>query len=91
MTILRIIHRGADRDLYDAVYGTIDIDHEHPLGMIMHGATEINGTMHVAQIWDSEEYARRFDEERLRPALEAAGAPVDAEVIVFELHHLVTP
>jgi hypothetical protein len=91
MTILRIINRRADRAMYDAVLAELDLDREHPLGLIMHGASEVHGTMQVAQVWDSEEYARRFDDERLRPALEAAEVPFDAEIRVFELHHLVTP
>jgi hypothetical protein len=89
--ILRIIDRGMDRTTYDALRKQLDIDHEHPLGLIMHGATEIDGTMRVAQIWESEWYARRFDEDILAPALEAVGAPGDAHIAVFQLEHLVTP
>ena len=69
----------------------MDIEHQHPLGLIMHGVAEVDGTVRIAQVWESEEYARRLDEERLKPALEAVGAPLDAEVTTFELHHLVTP
>jgi len=43
------------------------------------------------QVWDSKEYARRFDEEQLKQALQAVGAPLHAEVGRLELHHLVTP
>jgi hypothetical protein len=91
MTILRITRRHVDREMYDAISESVDIDHEHPLGLIMHGAIEAGGTVQIAQVWDSEEHARRFDEEQLRPALKAVGAPLDADVTVFELHHLVTP
>jgi hypothetical protein len=91
MTILRIVNRHVDREVYDAVNARVDIDRLHPLGLIMHGASEVDGKIQVAQIWDSEEYARLFDEEHLKPALEAVSAPLDAEVCVFELHHLVTP
>jgi len=42
-------------------------------------------------VWDSEEYAERFDEETLKPALRAVGAPLEAEVTIFQLEHLVTP
>lgn len=89
--ILRIVNRKADRAMYDAIAAAVDIDRDHPLGLIMHGASEVDGQYQVAQVWESEEYALRFDEEVLRPALEALGAPLDAEVRVFELHHLVTP
>lgn len=89
--ILRIIDRGMDRATYDALRIRLDIDHQHPLGLIMHGATEIDGTMRVAQIWESEWYAERFDEEVLAPALRDVGASLDAQVAVFPLEHLVTP
>jgi hypothetical protein len=91
MTIVRIVNRHLDWATYDAINAAVDIEHQHPLGLIMHGAAEVGGTVQVAQVWDSEEYARRFDEERLKPALQAAGAPLDAEISIFEVHHLVTP
>jgi hypothetical protein len=89
--ILRIIDRGLDRGTYDALRTRLDIDNRHPLGLIMHGATEVDGVMRVAQIWESAWYAKRFDEELLAPALEEIGAPVDAKIAVYQLEHLVTP
>jgi hypothetical protein len=91
MTILRIINRHVDRETYDAISAKVDVDRHHPIGLIMHGASEVGEAMQVAQIWDSEEYAQRFDEEVLKPAFEALGVPMDAEVNVFQLHHLVMP
>jgi hypothetical protein len=91
MAILRITRRQAAPEVYDAVAADIDLDKQHPLGLLMHGASEVDGGMQIAQIWDSEEYARRFDAEVLEPALRAAGAPLDAEVVIFELRHLLTP
>jgi hypothetical protein len=89
--ILRIIERGLDRAAYEALRIQLDIDHQHPLGLIMHGAVEVDGTMRVAQIWESEWYATRFDEDILEPALDAVGAPRDARVTVLQLEHLITP
>ena len=91
MTILRIINRGVDWETYHAINAEVDIEHWHPLGLIMHGASEVGGTVQIAQVWDSEEYAQRFDEETLEPALRAVGAPLEAEVTIFQLEHLVTP
>ena len=91
MAILRVVSRGLDRQTYETMRKMLDIDHKHPLGLIMHGATEVNGAMVVAQIWDSAEYARQFDEELLRPVLEAVRVPLRADITVFELEHLVTP
>jgi hypothetical protein len=91
VTILRIVSRGLDRQTYETMRGMLDIDRKHPLGLIMHGAAEVDGTMRVAQVWDSQEYASRFDEELLKPVLERVGAPMDADMVVYELEHLVTP
>jgi len=79
-----------DRATYDSVRATLELDRKHPLGLMMHGVTEENGVVQVTQIWESEEYARRYDEERLKPALEAVSAPVEAEITVFQLEDLVT-
>jgi hypothetical protein len=89
--ILRIIKRGLTPELYTSLAAELDIDHHHPLGLIMHGASEVDGVVQVAQIWESAEYADRFDEDLLGPAIEAVGVSREAEVAVFELHHLVTP
>jgi len=80
-----------DRATYDSVRATLELDRKHPLGLMMHGVTEENGVVQVAQIWESEEYARRFDEEVLAPMLRAVGAPVDAEITTYELEDLITP
>jgi hypothetical protein len=90
MPILRIVRREADEAQYDAVNAKMQIERKHPLGLIMHGTTTVNGKIEVAQVWDSEKYAERFDEE-LKPALEAAGVSLDADVTVYQLEHLVTP
>jgi len=91
VAILRIINRGMDRETYQAARDMLDIDRRHPLGLIMHGASEVDGTMQVAQIWDSEEYARRFDEELLGPIIETLHLSRDPQMSVFELEDLVTP
>jgi hypothetical protein len=91
VTILRIVNRGMDRKTYDEMRARLHLDREHPLGLIMHGVTEKDGKVQVAQIWDSEEYARRFDEDLLAPIIEEVGAPMTAEVTVYELEDLITP
>ena len=89
--ILRIVDRGMDRASYDALRARLDIDHQHPLGLHLHGAAEVDGKMQVAQVWESDWYARKFDEEILAPALADLGVPGEAKTAVFNLEHLVTP
>ncbi len=89
--ILRIVSRGLNPEVYEQLRARTDIDRRHPLGLIMHGATETDGLIMVAQVWEDARYAERFDEDVLRPALEQLELPLEADVKVFELHHLVTP
>ena len=91
VTILRLIVADASRRDYEAVVGILDLDREHPLGLIMHGAAEVDGKMHVAEVWESEQYAQRWDEEHLLPAIKTAGLEKRDERTVIELHHLITP
>jgi hypothetical protein len=89
--ILRIISRGLTPEVYESLRARTDIDHKHPLGLIMHGASQTDGLIMVAQVWEEEHYAERFDEEVLNPALKELELPLQADIKVFELRHLVTP
>lgn len=89
--ILRIVRRGMDRETYERLRVAIDIEHNHPLGLIMHGASEVDGAIQVAQIWYSAEHAASFDSDILAPALERLGIGQESEITAFELEHLVTP
>jgi hypothetical protein len=92
MPILRLVRRPDGHDVYRAVVEEMKLHSRHPLGLIMHGASEVDGRTQIAQVWESIEYAERFEEEILAPALRAAGADLeDVEVTVLELHDLVTP
>ncbi len=49
---------------------------EGPAGGIFHLAgPSPNGGWRVLEVWESEEDARRFREERLMPAFDASGVP----------------
>jgi hypothetical protein len=58
---------------YDAVREKLGL--EKPAGGIFHVAgPSPNGGWRVIEVWESEEDAKRFVKERLRPAFEAVGA-----------------
>jgi hypothetical protein len=85
-------------EIYDAVNARMGIEHTPPEGLLMHSAGLVDGTLQIVDVWESEEHARRFDSERLTPAVEAvvgspgAGTPPPApEATSYELHHLVLP
>lgn len=79
------------REVYDAVTVSMRLRTEHPLGLIMHGASEVDGELHVAQVWEGADYAHRYEREILAPALEAHGIEADQRVTTIELLDLVTP
>ncbi|HEY0515698.1 MAG TPA: hypothetical protein VGD00_01140 [Solirubrobacteraceae bacterium] len=92
MAVLRLVRRVVAEDVYDRVVADMQLHSEHPLGLIMHGASRVDGEAQIAQVWDSYEYAERFEKEILGPALRAAGIEEDdAQVTILELHDLVTP
>jgi hypothetical protein len=62
------------QEIYDKVRAHIGLD--APAGGIFHVAgPSPNGGWRVIEVWESEEDAQRFLNERLMPALEAVGAP----------------
>jgi hypothetical protein len=79
------------RDEYDAVIASMRLRTEHPLGLIMHGVSEVDGELQVAQVWDGPEYAQRYEQEILAPALQSNGVSTAEQVATIELHDLVTP
>ena len=95
MAIVRIIRpEGTTREMYDAVDAKINIGAEPPPGLIVHTAGEVDGQWQVVDVWESQEDAERFDNERLIPAItEVAGpgGPRGPQMIVYEAHNVVRP
>jgi hypothetical protein len=99
MAILRIVQPPMlTAEVYDAVNARMGIDGEPPEGLLMHSAGVVDGTWQIVDVWESEEHARRFDSERLTPAIggvvgsAGAGPPPPApSATIYELHHLVRP
>ena len=62
------------QEIYEKVRAQMGL--EGPAGGIFHAAgPSPNGGWRVIEVFESEEDARRFREERLMPAFDAAGAP----------------
>ncbi len=95
MAFLRIVRPPlVTREVYDAVTRELGLGTAHPLGLISHAAGESEGSWQIVEIWESEEYAERFDRERLVPAVErvtGSPPPGDAPAVGYTVHQLVTP
>ena len=62
------------QEVYEKVRAQLGLD--APAGGIFHLAgPSPNGGWRVLEVWESEEDARRFRDERLMPAFDAAGIP----------------
>jgi hypothetical protein len=61
-------------EIYKKVRAQVGLD--APAGGIFHAAgPSPSGGWRVLEVWESEEEAKRFREERLMPAFDAAGVP----------------
>jgi len=62
-----------------------------PLGLILHVAGPTDEGFRVIDVWESEDAWRRFQAERLGPAIAALGGPSRPEPTFRDLHpvHLV--
>ena len=91
MAVLRLARYPVSRDVYETVVAAMRLHTQHPLGLIMHGASEVDGQLQVAQVWESPEYIEAFEDEILGPAMRANNVPDTGVVTTIELHDLVTP
>jgi hypothetical protein len=81
-------------EIYDAVIEELGVAARHPLGLIVHAAGEVDGCWQIVEVWYGEEYARRFDLDRLVPAVRAVTGsppPGDAPIVAYQLHEVIVP
>ncbi|MBA2423890.1 MAG: hypothetical protein H0V58_00870 [Actinobacteria bacterium] len=78
------------QEVYEKVRAQLGLD--APPGGIFHAAgPSPNGGWRVMEVWESEEDARRFREERLMPAFDAAGVPrPPSPPEIWQLHNYMT-
>jgi hypothetical protein len=75
------------KESYDKVRAHIGL--ETPAGGIFHAAGEGPNGWRVIEIWESEQDAQRFLQERLRPAWEAVGVePPPNPPQFWQLHNV---
>lgn len=95
MTVIRISQPpGVTPDMYDAVNAAMGVDEDPPDGLLIHAAGDVNGTWQIIDVWESDDQARRFDAERLGPAVgQVTGMsdPPAPSVTIYEAHNVVMP
>jgi hypothetical protein len=81
-------------EIYDAVNEEARVKEDAPAGMIFHCAGETDGKWQIIDVWESQEHARRFDDERLGPAIEKVigmRPPASPPGSGYELHNVIRP
>jgi hypothetical protein len=98
MPIVRIVSPDeVTYEVYQQVEAKLDAANNPPDGLIVHTASEVDGKLKIVDIWESEEHAQRFGQERLGPAIEeivgpdAAGPPRPDQVQIYEIKAMVKP
>lgn len=80
---------GSSQETYDKIMANVDASNP-PAGHIVHTAGPTEGGWRIVDIWETEEHMRRFQAERLFPAIEAAAVefPAEPRVAVHPAHVL---
>ena len=94
MAIVRIT---SPRDITWEVYNQVAerVDAGGPVdGLIVHTAVDTNGRPQFIDVWESNEHAERFGQERIGPAVaevapDMAGPPDPDQVEIHEIRHIV--
>jgi hypothetical protein len=78
------------QEIYEKVRAELGLE-DKPAGGILHIAgPSPNGGWRVIEVWESEEDANRFFQERLQPAFEAVDAPGRPQREVWPVHAVMT-
>lgn len=75
------------KQMYESLRTEVDWEHNHPAGAILHTAAfdDPGNTIHVADIWNSEEDLNNFVRSRLMPAMLNNKIP-EPKVEIFQIN-----
>jgi hypothetical protein len=82
---------GASIDQFDDATEACNLDADPPVGQILHAVVETPHGIETWDVWQTEETARAFAEQRLAPALREAGIEDAPETRLYALHNLFAP
>ena len=93
MAVLITMDIEASAEQYDSVNAKIDPASNPPAGLLMHVGAVSGSSVHIVDVWESEQQFNDFRDSRLGPAVgevmgEAAGPP---NIQVLEVHDFITP
>jgi hypothetical protein len=80
---IRIKLEGVTADEFTGIERSIDPDSDPPAGLIFHASGPIDGGWGVIDFWESREQFDRFAQERIGPAVAAAGGSAVPDIREF--------
>ena len=78
---------GISRQLYETLRKDVDWEHNPPKGVLFHAAAfdDSGNTLHVADVWESEEDMNAFFSSRLMPPMKNNKIP-EPEAEIFQIN-----
>jgi hypothetical protein len=95
MPIVRILSpREVTYEIYQKVGEKMDVANNPPDGLLLHTASEVDGKLKIVDVWESQEHADRFGEERLGPAImevapQVGGPPEPDQIEIYQIKNLI--
>ncbi len=81
---------GGTQAQYDQVHAEVAPDNRPPAGLLYHVTGPTETGWRLVEVWESQEAADRFFQERLGPALQRANVP-PRRPQVFPVHNIMQP
>jgi hypothetical protein len=82
---------GVTQDQYDQVMRTLNLDKNPPAGGMFHVAGFTSGTLHVLDVWESQQAFEKFQKDRLAAAVQKAGITSQPKVQFYPVHNIYVP
>lgn len=74
MPVLAVFHSSINQEQYEKLRKDVRWEEDRPKGALFHAAaTDENGQVHVADVWESNEDLNNFVQNRLMPVFMKAG------------------
>ena len=83
--------QGVTKDQYNQVMQNLDLDRTTPAGGVLHVAGFTTGTLHVLDVWETQQAFERFQKDRLTPAVQKAGITSQPKVQFYPAHNIFVP
>ena len=84
-------YAAANIDQFDDAMAACNLDADPPIGQILHAVVQTPEGIETWDVWQTEETASAFMEQRLAPALRAAGIDEAPLIRIYPLHNLFAP